>query len=155
MRLSDAFVQLGESGLGQLVRSVSLGKLRTYQMYEPFKIRARLHKLNTETLRNAAPRFWARLHDERDEEFAKELAQAVLVSHLEMITEILDFLGMPHENGFFQKDVDAKAYLTGGWQQRVFERFREKYPEALVVFYINHLTAELTDGEPYAPARSD
>ena len=38
--------------------------------------------------------------------FGKDLAQAILVSHLEMITAVLDSVGVPHENGFFAKDVD-------------------------------------------------
>jgi hypothetical protein len=29
--------------------------------------------------------------------------------------------------------------LTDGWQQRVIEQFRDRYPEALVRLYINHL----------------
>jgi hypothetical protein len=152
MQLTDAFVQPGEAAFAELVRGISIGKLKTYQVYEGFKIRAHFHKLNTETLRKAIPRFWTRLHDERDEEFARDLAQAVLVSHLELISDVLAFLGIPNEGGFFNKDLDAKAYLTDGWQERVFAEFREKYPRHMLLFYINHLAAELTDAaEPYAP----
>jgi hypothetical protein len=43
------------------VRSVSIGKLKTYQMYEGFKVRAHLPKVNTELLRKSVPKFWARL----------------------------------------------------------------------------------------------
>src|SRR5436190_21293753 len=92
MELSDVYLQLGESGFGHLIRGISIGKLKTYQVYEPFKVRAHLAKLNTESLRNATARFWTRL-SERDEEFARDLAQAILVSHLDMITAVLDFLG--------------------------------------------------------------
>ena len=88
--------------------SVSIGKLKTYQLYEGFKASAHLHKLNVESLRKGAPRLWARI-GAGDEDFAKDLGQAVLVSHLDMITAVLDFLGIPHENGFFAKDMDAKA----------------------------------------------
>jgi hypothetical protein len=152
MQLSDAYLDLGEDGFAHLIRSISIGKLKTYQIYEPFKVRTHLHKVNTESLRKATPRFWTRLA-ERDEEFAKDLAQAVLVSHLDMITAVLDFLGIPHENGFFAKDMDAKPYLTDGWETRLFEKFHESYPEPLLLFYINHLRWELLSAaEPYRPA---
>ena len=100
MQLSEVYLKLGESGFGQLVRSISIGKLKTYQLYDAFKASAHLNKLNTEALQKHVPRFWARLA-ERDEQFAKDLAQTVLVSHLEMIAAVLDFLGVPHEGGFF------------------------------------------------------
>lgn len=119
-----------------------MGKLRTYQMYESFKTRARLHKLNSENLRKAIPRFWARI-GEKDEEFAKELAQVFLLSHLDLIQAVLEFLGIPNENGFFAKNLDASAWLTPGWQQRVYEKFHGQYPEPALLLYINHLAWEL------------
>ena len=109
MNISDVYLGLGEDTFGRLVRGISIGKLRTFQMYEAFKVRAHLHKVNTEALRKSVPRFWARI-GERDEDFAKDLAQAILVSHLDMITAVLDFLGVPHENGFFAKDKDVKIF---------------------------------------------
>src|SRR5437762_899106 len=142
MQISDVYLGLGQNAFGQLIRGISIGKLRTYQIYESFKVRAHLHKVNTETLRNSVPRFWTRI-SERDEEFAKDLAQAVLVSHLDMIAAVLDFLGLPHENGFFAKDMDAKKYFTDGWEDRVYEKFQSAYPEAILSFYINHLRWEL------------
>ena len=151
MQLCEVYRRLGEAGFGQLVRSISIGKLKTYQMYEAFKVRTHLPKVNTEALRKSVPRLWTRI-GEGDEEFAKELAQAVLVSHLEMITAVLDFLGIPNENGFFAKDLDAKQYFTEGWDTRVFDRFREVYPEPLLLFYINHLAWELAGApEPFVP----
>src|SRR5262245_15102895 len=103
MHISDVYVGLGLEAFGQLIRGISIGKLRTYQIYEGFKVRAHLQKLNTEILRKAVPKFWARI-GEGDEVFAKDLAQAILVSHLDMIGSVLDFLGVPHDNGFFAKD---------------------------------------------------
>jgi hypothetical protein len=154
MQLSDVYLGLGEDTFGQLIRGISIGKLKTYQIYEGFKVRAHLHKVNTEILRKAVPRFWARL-GEHDEDFAKDLAQAVLVSHLDMITTVLDFLGIPHENGFFAKDMDAKPYFTEGWEQRVLVKFRGSYPEPLLIFYINHLRWELLGSEePDVPGPS-
>ena len=84
MQLCDIFLRLGEDNFQQLMRSVSMGRLKTYQLFDRFKTRLHLHKLNSETLRKATPRIWARL-GERDDEFATDLAQAILVSHLDMI----------------------------------------------------------------------
>jgi len=142
MQISDVFLGMGEEDFGQLVRGISIGRLRTYQIYEGFKVRAHLHKLNTETLRKAMPRFWARI-GEREDAFATDIAQAVLVSHIDMVASVLDLLGVPHENGFFAKKMDPKPYFTEGWEQRVYEKFHGSYPDALLVFYINHLRWEL------------
>jgi hypothetical protein len=142
MQISDVYLGLGQDAFAQLIRGISIGKLRTYQIYEGFKVRAHLQKVNTESLRKAVPRFWARI-SEPDEDFAKDLAQAILVSHLDMITAVLDLLGVPHDNGFFAKDMDAKPYFTEGWENRVVEKFRGVYSEAILAFYINHLRWEL------------
>ncbi|HLH16432.1 MAG TPA: hypothetical protein VKX45_04395 [Bryobacteraceae bacterium] len=152
MRISDVYQGLGQEAFGQLIRSISIGKLRTFQIYEGFKVRAHLHKVNTEILRKSVPRFWERIQS-GDEDFAKDLAQCILVSHLDMISAILDSLGVPHENGFFEKNMDPKPYFTEGWEARVTDTFRGQYPEALLTFYINHLRWELLDAEDvYRPA---
>lgn len=152
MQISDVYLGLGQDAFGQLIRGISIGKLRTYQIYEGFKVRAHLAKVNTEALRKAVPRFWARLN-EPDEDFAKDLAQAILVSHIDMISAVLDFLGVPHENGFFAKDMDAKPYFTEGWEDRVTGKFQGGYPEAILSFYINHLRWELLGAtDVYRPA---
>src|SRR5438874_5155464 len=106
MDISDVYLGLGQDAFAHLIRGISIGKLKTYQIYEGFKVRAHLQKLNTETLRKSVPRLWERVM--MDEDFAKDLAQAVLVSHLDLIMAILDFLSVPHENGFFAKDMDPK-----------------------------------------------
>ncbi len=152
MTLSDVFLQLGEERLRQLVREISIGKLRTYQLYERFQIRTHLPKVNTENLRKAVPKFWKRL-ETHDEEFATDLSQAILIAHMDMITEVLNFLGVPNQQGFFEKDLEAKAFLTEGWQQRVIEHFKGRYPETLFLFYVNHLAAELGGAqEAFLPA---
>ena len=152
MQISALYRDLGEAVFQELIRGISIGKLKTYQIYEGFKVRAHLHKLNTETLRKATPKFWARILEE-DTEFAKDLAQAILVSHLDLIVAALNFLGVPHENGFFAKDMDPKPYFTEGWETRVYEKLRLEYSEPLVVFYINHLRWELLGAEEvYRPA---
>jgi hypothetical protein len=108
--------------------------------------------VNTEALRKSTPKFWERIQS-GDEDFGKDLAQCVLVSHLDMIAAVLDFLGVPHENGFFAKDMDPKPYFTEGWEARVFEHFQGLYPEAILTFYINHLRWELLSAaDVYRPA---
>ena len=152
MHVSDIFKGLGEDGFRELLRSISIGKLKTFQLYE--RVKARLHtpKLNTEALRKAAPRSWQRIN-EGDAEFATEISQAILVSHLDMIVAVLDLLGIPNEDGFFAKDLDGAKHLTEGWQTRVHEHFNGKYPEPLLVFYINHLALEVQKAEEvYLPA---
>jgi hypothetical protein len=154
MLLSDILLKLGEDDFTALARGVSMGKLRTYQMFESFKTRARLAKLNTETLRKAIPRLWVRLA-ERDEDFAKEMAQVILLSHLDLIGAVLDFLGIANNGGFFDKDLDATAYLTPGWQGRVHEQFKDAFPAPALLLYINHLGWELDKTADYyfpAPA---
>lgn len=152
MSLSDVFLQLGEEHLRQLVRGISIGKLRTYQLYDRFKTRTHLPKVNTENLRKAVPKFWQRL-ETHDDEFATDLSQAILIAHMDMIRKVLNFLGIPNQEGFFDKDVDAKPFLTEGWQGRVFEQFRADYPKSLLLFYINHLGWELAeDKTAFLPA---
>jgi hypothetical protein len=143
MMLSDVFIALGEERARRLLGCISIGKLKTYQLFDRMKARLYLHKLNSETLAKAAPRVWARL-GEKDDEFARDLAQAVLVSQLDMVRGVLDSLGVPHEDGFFAKDMDASACLKDNWQERVWEKFRESYSEAALLLYINHLAWELT-----------
>jgi len=141
MSLTDLFLNLGQDGFGQIIRSVSIGKLKTYQLYERIKTRTHVAKLNAESLQKAVPRLWTRL-SEKDEDLAQDLSQAVLVCHLNMIVEVLNFLGVPHEDGFFAKDLDPKPFLTEGWQERVLEKFKDTYPEPLLRFYTAHLAFE-------------
>ena len=152
MQVSDIFLGLGESAVAELMRGISLGKLKTYQLFERLKTRLRVTKLNSETLRKIGPRVWERLN-ERDDEFATELSQAILISHMDMIQAVLDFLGIPHEEGFFAKDIDGAKYLTEGWQQRTFDHFQGKFPNSLLLLYVNHLGWEILKEEQlFAPA---
>jgi hypothetical protein len=152
MQLCDIFLRLGDDTFQQLMRSISMGKLKTYQLFDRVKTRLYVNKLNSETLRKAAPRVWARLQ-ERDDDFASDLAQAILISHLDMIKAVLDELGVPHEDGFFSKDADIAGHLQEGWQQRVWEKFRTTFPAAPLLFYINHLAWEISKAEDvFAPA---
>ncbi|MDQ2841282.1 MAG: hypothetical protein M3Y72_09635 [Acidobacteriota bacterium] len=143
MQMCGVFTALGPEIFHQLVRGISIGKLRTYQVYERFKLRARLVKLNGEALRKAEPKFWARI-EAGEEDFATDLSQVFLLSHLEMIVDVLNFLKIPNEQGFFDKDLNPEEYLTEAWQERVFEQFSSKYPREILLFYINHLDWELT-----------
>lgn len=151
MQLSDIFLGLGEETFLELMRSVSMGKLRTYQLFDRVKTRLHLHKLSSETLRKASPRLFERLKD-HDEDYSTDLAQAILVSHLDLIKAVLDHLGVPHEEGFFQKDADVSGYLKDGWQQEVWTKFQGTFPPAALLFYINHLAWEIAKAEAvFAP----
>jgi hypothetical protein len=147
MQLSDIFLGLGEETFQQLMRSISMGRLRTYQLFDRIKTRLHLHKLSSETLRKASPRLWERLKEEHDEDYATDLAQAILVSHLDMIKAVLDHLGVPHEDGFFAKDADVSGYLKEGWQQEVWTKFQGTFSPAALLFYINHLAWEIAKAE--------
>lgn len=153
MRLIDVFTGLGEDGFREVLRTVSMGKLKTYQLFDRVKTRAHLTKLNSENLKKSAPRLWSRLQ-EGDDEFATDVAQAILISHMDMIRAVIDFVEIPNEEGFFSKDIDAAKYLTDGWQQRVWDRFHTDYPRPLLAFYINHLGWELQKdtAKPFQPA---
>jgi|SRR5581483_1036099 len=146
MQVCDIFIRQGEPSFADLVRSISIGKLKTYQLYDRMKVRFHLAKLNSENMKKAVPRFWARLND-REDEFATDLAQAILVSHLDMIKAVVDDLGIPNQEGFFDKDIDGSKYLTDGWQQRTYEKFKSVYPPPVLLFYINHLAWELAKSE--------
>jgi hypothetical protein len=151
MTLADVYLRLGEDTFRELMRSISLGRLKTYQLFDNFKTRLHLTKLNSEGLRKATPRAWARLQ-ERDDEFAADLAQAILVSHMAMIQAVLNELGIPHEDGFFAKDANIAGYLKEDWQQNVWDRFRATFPPAALLFYINHLAWEIAKSEEvFAP----
>ena len=153
MQIADIFLRLGEERFAELMRSISMGRLRTFQLFDALKTRVHLHKLNSETLRKAAPRLWTRLGEENSGDLAGDLAQAILVSHLDLIKAVLDDLGVPHEEGFFAKDADVSGYLKDGWQQRVWEKFHGSFPPAALLFYINHLAWEVAKSEDvFAPA---
>jgi len=147
MQLSDIFLRLGESNFEQMLRSVSLGRLRTYQLFDAFKTRLRVQKLNTETLRKVGPRTWARLQEEGSADLATELSQAILISHMDMIQAVLNDLGIPHQDGFFEKDADLLKYLSDGWQRRAWDKFNALYPPPALLFYLNHLGWEVGKAE--------
>jgi len=142
MQMCGVYQALGQDVFHELVRGISIGKLKTYQVYERFKLRARLVKLNSEALRHAESKFWARI-EAGDEEFATDLSQVFLLSHLDMIIDVLNFFEIPNDQGFFDKDLKPEQYLKEGWQQRVFEHFSGKYSPKILLFYINHLDWEL------------
>ncbi len=147
MQLPDIFLQLGQDHFDKILRSVSLGRLRTFQLFDPFKTRLHLQKLNSENLKKVTPRVWARLQEDGAKDLALDISQAVLISHMDMITTVLNDLGIPHEDGFFAKDADVSGYLTEGWQQRVWDKFKDKFPSSTLLFYINHLGWEVAKAE--------
>lgn len=148
MTLPEMLTGLGQERFEALMGEVSMGALRTYRLVDTFKVRARLLKLNRDKLRKAAPKLWERLV-EGDEDLARELAQGVLVSNLDFVIEALDHLGIEHDgNGFFDKEAQADDKLSEGWREKLLATFRERYPEHLILLYINHLDWEL--GKPEA-----
>lgn len=152
MQVTDIYLGLGRGRFDELLRSVSIGRLKTYQLFDRMKTRLHLTKLSSETLRKAAPRLWTRIEG-RDEEFTAELSQAILISHFDMIKAVLDHLQIPHQEGFFDKDTDVAALLKEGWQQSAWDKFRDTYPPAALLFYINHLGWEVANTpEVFAPA---
>ena len=152
MPLSDIFVGLGQANLDQQLRTISPGKLKTYQLFDRMRVRLHVDKLNQEVLRKIGPKVFARLSG-KEEDLAVELSQAILVSHLDMIVGVLDHLGIPHNDGFFDKDTDVKSHLSEGWQARCYDHFKDKYPAAVLAFYLNHLAHEVAPDTPlFAPA---
>jgi len=146
MKLTQIFQALGEEGFRETLGSISIGKLKTYRLYDSMKARAHLPKLNVQGLRKVTPRFWARIGED-DQDLASDLAQAVLVSNLDMIIEVLDSLGIEHNDGFFDKDTDASKTLADDWRRTTFEKFRGKYSEPLLIFYLNRLAWEVAKAE--------
>ncbi len=142
--MCDLYQGLGEQSFRDLLKAISIGKLRTFQLYERLKVRLRLNKLNTESLSKSAPRQWERIVTERDDAFATELGQAVLVCNMPVIIDVLNFLRIPHEEGFFSKDAEISSLLTEGWQQRAWDQFHTVHPPAVLAFYLNHLALEMT-----------
>src|SRR5438874_9491889 len=124
MQMSEIFLSMGEEPFAALLRTISIGKLKTFQLYERLKTRLHVNKLNSEALRKVAPRCWARLSEPESDDFASELSQAILISHFDMIKAVLDHLGIPHEDGFFPKDLNAAQYLTRSEERRVGKECR-------------------------------
>jgi hypothetical protein len=152
MELTEVYRQLGSEAFFQLLRGISIGRLKTYKLFERIKARTHLHKLNTENLRKAAPKLWLRI-EEHDQDLATDLAQAILICQMDMIRETLDFLGVPHEEGFFAKDLKAEEYLKDNWRERAFEGLKDKFPRPVLLFYLNHLAWEVAKAEDvYLPA---
>ena len=146
MQLCEIFLGLGQPNFAQLLRGVSIGKLKTYQLFDRMKARLRVAKLNSESIRKSEAKLWTRLGDS-DEELATDVSQAILISHMDMIKAVLDHLGVPNEDGFFAKDMDASKYLTDGWQQKAYDQFKDKYPAPVLLFYINHLDWEVAKAQ--------
>lgn len=144
------FRGLGREQFDELIGYVSMGALRTYKIFESVKVRSRLLKLNRQKLRAASGKLWDRII-EGDEPLAAELAQAMLVSRLQLVVDVLDFLGIEHDgNGFFDKGEDDLEALSDGWQQRIYDEFKDKQPSGLVLLYINHLDWETKNSdEPF------
>ena len=82
MQLSAIFLGLGEQSFSALLGAISIGKLKTFQLYDRMKARLHLGKLNSENIRKAEPRFWARL-GKNDDDFATDLDRGWLAGRAE------------------------------------------------------------------------
>lgn len=152
IELCDVYIALGQDGFRDLLGRISVSRLKTYLIYEQIKVRCRLVKLNSENLRKSAPRLWERIN-ERDEALANDLSEAILLSSLDMIIEVLDSLGIPHKDGFFSKDFDVSPHLKDEWQANTYNALKAKYPPAVLRFYLNHLAIQTGRAEGiFAPA---
>ena len=139
MDLVRVYAALGQDRCIRLVRTISIGALRTYGVYEAIKIRSRLHTLNRQKLRAVSAKLWKRIAD-GDADLARDLSQGVLVSNIPLVVAVLDHLGIEHDdNGFFAKDADYSQQFASGWTESVFKEFTGRYSEDLVLLYINHL----------------
>lgn len=151
IELCDVYIAMGEEGFRDLLRRISVSRLKTYLIYEQVKVRCRLVKLNSENLRKATPRLWERIQ-EREEALANDLSEAILLSGLDMIIEVLDLLGIPHKDGFFSKDLDVSPHLQDEWQAKTYNALKGKYPPAVLCFYLNHLAVQTgRAGEVFTP----
>lgn len=143
MELTAVYAAFGSDRTSGLVQTVSLGALRTFGVYEAVKVRSRLKKLNRQKLRAAAPKMWERIKD-GDTDLARDLTQAVLVSNIPLVVEVLDLLEIEHDgNGFFAKDGDYSSQFSNGWEQKVFKHCKDRFDTDLVLLYINHLGWEM------------
>ena len=156
MELAEVYLALGQDRTVRLARTISIGALKTYGVYEGIKIRSRLHRFNRQRLRAAAPKLWRRIAS-GDGGLARDFSQAVLVSNIPLIIEVLDLLEIEHdENGFFAKDSDYSEQLSSDWAGTVSKSLAGRYPEELVLLYINHLGWETgTLDEPFLGALAE
>lgn len=139
MDLVGVYAALGQDRCTRLVRTISIGALRTYGVYQAIKVRSRLHTLNRQKLRAVSQKLWKRIA-EGDADLARDLSQGVLVSNIPLVVAVLDFLNIEHDdNGFFAKDADYSHQFASGWPEAVFREFSGRFSDDLVLLYINHL----------------
>lgn len=159
MDLAEVYEALGQERVAGSIRTISMGALKTFGVYQSLKVGSRLRKLNRSNLQRAAGRLWQRVAD-GDTDLGRDLSQAILVSNIPLVTEVLDCLELEHDgNGFFSKDSDHADKLTEGWAERVFAHCKDRFDQDLVLLYINYLgwetkaldepfLGEGTDSEP-------
>lgn len=156
MDLAEVYTALGQEPSARLVRSISVGALRTYGVYKGIKIRSRLRRFNRKRLRAAAPKLWQRVVA-GDDGLARDLSQAIFVSNIPLMVEVLDLLEIEHDgSGFLTNDSDHSEQLTPGWERRAYDHLRGRFPKELVLLYINHLGWETdTLDEPFLGPRDE
>lgn len=139
MDLAEVYEALGQERVAPSIRTISMGALKTFGVYQAVKVRSRLRKLNRSNLRRAAETLWQRVAD-GDTDLGRDLSQAVLVSNIPLVTSVLDFLEIEHDgNGFYSKDSDHSDQLSEGWAERAFAHCEDRFDQDLVLLYINYL----------------
>lgn len=139
MDLAEVYEALGQERVAGSIRTISMGALKTFGVYQSLKVGSRLRKLNRSNLQRAAGRLWQRVAD-GDTDLGRDLSQAILVSNIPLVTEVLDCLELEHDgNGFFSKDSDHADKLTEGWAERVFAHCKDRFDQDLILLYINYL----------------
>lgn len=139
MDLAEVYQALGQERVAGSVRTISMGALKTFGVYKAIKVRSRLSKLNRLNLQRAAGRLWQRVAD-GDTDLGRDLAQAILVSNIPLISEVLDFLEIEHDgNGLISMDSDHSESLSDGWADRVFAHCKDRFDQDLLLLYINYL----------------
>lgn len=139
MDLAEVYEALGQERVAGSIGTISMGALKTFGVYQSLKVGSRLRKLNRLNLQRATGRLWQRVAD-GDTDLGRDLSQAVLVSNIPLVTEVLDCLELEHDgNGFFSKDSDHADKLTEGWAERAFAHCKDRFDQDLVLLYINYL----------------
>lgn len=165
MDLAEVYEALGQERVVRTARSISMGALKTFGVYQALKVGSRLRKLNRSNLQRAARNLWQRVAD-GDTDLGRDLSKAVLVSNIPLVIDVLDCLELEHDgNGFFSEDSDHADKLSEGWAEKAFAHCKDRFDQDLLLLYINYLGVETealdepflgqdAEGEPFVAEAS-
>ena len=103
----------------------------------PSKDPARIHKLQ---IAMAA----ASDDDEQGQQLAEELIRVYLMSRRNLLAEALDAIGVEHEDGLTDADLDAFSALSSEEASALAERLSGDHDSDDVVLYLRYMGAELS-----------